>query len=84
MQPTRRPLPADTMKNPIGDRKKPQRRDVLFGLGAAAISLVLLVFVERSLLGLDIPWLVGVNCVLIVLIFNFVTRRQVERHTNDK
>lgn len=59
-------------------------RDVLFGIAAAAISLVLLVFVERSLFGVDVPWLVGVNCALIVLIFNFVTRRRVQKRPNDK
>ena len=43
------------MKNQIGDGDKHQRRDVIFGLTAAVMSLVLLVFVERSLLSLDTP-----------------------------
>jgi hypothetical protein len=72
------------MKNQIGDGDKRQRRDVPFRLTAAAMSLVLLAFVERSLLGLDAPWLVGANCVLIIVMFNVVIRRRVESRRNDK
>jgi predicted tellurium resistance membrane protein TerC len=72
------------MKNQIGDGNKRQRRDVLFGLIAAAMSLILLVFVERSLLSVDTPWFVGANCVLVIVIFNVVIRRRVESRRNDK
>jgi hypothetical protein len=72
------------MKNQIRDGNKRQRRDVLFGLIAAAMSLILLVFVERSLLGVDTPWFVGANCVLVIVIFNVVIRRRVESRRNDK
>ncbi len=72
---TSRDLSPLKMQDRNLDSGKGRRRDFLFGVIVVTLSLPLLVLIERSL-GFNTRWLVGANCVIIILVFSIVMRHR--------